>query len=181
MQWSVRAYNDWRTQRLSQSDNIDVKIAQSDLSKLEDLTKSNLCYSLCRFIAEVTKVRDGKDYPGKTLYKMLTSIQKYLHQNRVMWKILDDVEFLDLKVVLDNIMKEKAAQNIGTTVRQAGYIPFDFENQLWDCNILSEDTPGKLRDTVLFLLSINLGLRACDEHHSLRHDNVNQPSQISFK
>ena len=72
MQWSLRAYNDWRQQRLESGENFDIKIFYADLGKLECLMKENLCYALCRFIAEVTKVCDGKDYPGKTLYEILT-------------------------------------------------------------------------------------------------------------
>ena len=72
MQWSVKAYNQWRTERLSDPSNFDVKIFESDLEQLMMLTKANLCYSLCIFIAEVTKVKDGTDYPGKTLYEMIT-------------------------------------------------------------------------------------------------------------
>ena len=72
---------------------------------------------MCIFIAEVNKVKDGSDYPGKMLYEMVTSIQKYLHQNKVMWTLLDDIEFMDLKVTLDNVMKEQAASNIGMVVK----------------------------------------------------------------
>ena len=84
-----------------------------------------------------------------------------------MWKLLDEVDFLDLKVVLDNVMKERAAQNIGMTVKQASYIPYEVENELWKLGVLGDYTPDKLCDTVLFLLGINLGLCACDEHYSL--------------
>ena len=31
---------------------------------------------------------------------------------------------------------------------------------MWDNNILSEDTPDKLRDTVLYILGINCALQA---------------------
>ena len=129
MQWSLRAYNDWRLQRMAK-DDVDVRIIDADLSNLGGLKKQNLCFTLCHFIAEVTKVRDVKDYPGKTLYEMLMSIQKFLHLNRLMSKILDKPEFVDLKVVLDNIMKERAERNIGITVRQAAYIPYDVVKDL---------------------------------------------------
>ena len=181
MQWSVRAYNDWRAQKLLDVGNFDQKIYEADLTKLEFLTKSNLCYALCRFMAEVTKVKDSKDYPGKTLYEMLTSIQKFLHQNRVMWKLLDDVEFMDLKVVLDNIMKERTVQNIGMTVKQASYIPYSVEEDMWKKGILGEDTPDKLRETVLFLVGINIGLRACNERYALWRDSDDRASQLSFE
>ena len=106
MQWSVRAYIQWRKQKLDDVVNFDIKVFDVDLENLDKLDKASFCHAMCRFIAEVTKVKDGSDYPGKTLYEMATSIQKYLHQNRVMWKLLDDIDFTDLKVVLDNVMKE---------------------------------------------------------------------------
>ena len=65
--------------------------------------------------------------------------------------------------------------------KQAGYIPIEFETELWNKNILGEDTPDRLRDTVVFLLGINLGLRACDEHYDLHRDAKDKPSQISFE
>ena len=53
--------------------------------------------------------------------------------------------------------------------------------ELWNEGILGEDTPIKLRNTVLFLLGINLALRAGDEHYYLRHDTPDKKSQISFE
>ena len=83
-----------------------------------------------------------------------------------------------MKVLLDNVTKERAANNTGMTVRQAGYIPSEVENKLWHKNILGEDTPYKLGENVLFLLSINLGLCACDEHYALHRGSESQPSQL---
>ena len=181
MQWGVRAYCDWRSQRLSDVINFDVKIDEADLLNVQKLCPNAFIHSMCRFIPEVTKVRDGSDYPGKTLYEMVTCIQKYLHENGKYWKLLDDMYFNEIRTVLDNVMKERALNNIGTTVRQAGYITVDHENLLWEKGILGEDSPDKLRETVLFLLGINLGLRAGDEHHALRRNCSEKPSQISFE
>ena len=167
MQWGVRAYNQWRLVRLSDVVNFDVKIYEADLERLELITKENLCYALCFFIPEVVKL-DGKDYPGKTLYEMVTSIQKFLHQSKIYWKLLDDKEFSEVRNVLDNVMKERAKLNIGVVKKQAAYIPQELENSLWEKNVLGEASPDQLRDTVLFLLGINLGLRAGDEHYDLR-------------
>ena len=52
---------------------------------------------------------------------------------------------------------------------------------MWQQNILGEDTPDKLRSTVLFILGVNLALRAVDEHYNLRRDMPNQKSQLSFE
>ena len=180
MQWGVRTFNEWRRAKLDDVINFDVKIFEADLTKVELLNKDSFIHAMCNFIPEVTKL-DGSDYPGKTLYEMVTSIQKYLHQNNKFWKLLDDSEFRDVRTVLDNVMKERADDNIGLVKKQAGFIPSDFEDSLWEKQVLGEDTPDKLRDTMLFLLGINLGLRACDEHYDLRRDSKHKPSQCSFQ
>ena len=181
MQWGVRAYNDWRTNKLSDIINFDVKIFEADLSNVAVMPKESFIHAMCIFIAEVTKQKDGTDYPGKTLYEMVTSIQKYLNQNNIFWKLIDGPEFLDLHTVLDNVMKERAKSNIGLVKKQANFIPMHFENELWEKGVLGENTPDKLRDTVLFLLGINLGLHACEEHYDLRRDSSTKPSQLSFE
>ena len=178
MQWGVRAYNEWRKQKLDDVVNFDVKVFEADITNCKLLSKENLVHALCMFIPEVNKL-DGTDYPGKTLYEMVTSIQKHLHQNELYWKILDDIEFIHVKTVLDNIMKERCAQNIRTNTKQAGFIPLQYERDLWSKNILGEDTPDKLHNTVLFLLGINVGLRAGDEHYDLRRDTMCGPESTS--
>ena len=67
---------------------------------------------------------------------MVTSIQKYLHVNKIYWKIIDDPEFVDLRNVLDNVMKERHEANIGTVRRQAGLITYAYEQELWDKGLL---------------------------------------------
>ena len=133
------------------------------------------------FIPEVTKLKDGSDYPGKTLYEMVTLIQKYLHQHNVLWKLFDDPQFLEVRTVLDNVMKERAKQNIGTVTKKAEFISMEFEDELWKKGVLGKDTPDKLRDTVLFLLGVNIGLRAGDEHYDLRRDSNGKNSQLTFE
>ena len=94
------------------------------------LSKEALCYSLCRFILEVTKVKEGSDYPGKTLYEIIVSIQKFLNQGDLTWKLIDDPKFLDVKTILENVMKERAKENIGMVRRQAEVITLDHEENM---------------------------------------------------
>ena len=161
---------------MADTENFDVKVFEANLEEPCKLDKVS-----CNFIPEVTKVKDGSDYPGKTLYEMVISIQKYLHQNSIFWKIIDDPEFRDVCTVLDNVMKERVERNIGMVRKQANYIDYSVENDLWDKGILGEGNPDELRDTVLFLLGINLGLRAGDEHYNLRRNGIDKPSQLSFE
>ena len=72
---------------------------------------------------------------------MAVSVQRYLNENGLNWKLVDGPDFTNFRIVLDNIMKEIALQNIGTTKRQAQYITLDFENQLWEKGVLGEHNP----------------------------------------
>ena len=153
----------------------------SDLANIDSLDCVDFCESLCQFIPQVTKVKDGSDYHGKTLYELIVSIQKYLNQNNKPWKLIEGPEFINVKTVLDNIMKEHAANNIVLVRCQAQYISAEYEEKLWSEGVLGEQNHQQLRDTVLFLLDINLGLRAVDEHYALRRDSYDKPSQLSFE
>ena len=112
---------------------------------------------------------------------MVVAIQKYLHIIKIMWRLVDSVEFIDLQTVLDNVMQERAAMNVGVTKRQAKVITYKTEQELWEKGLLGEDSPDKLRDTVLFLLGVNLYLRAIEDHYNLRRTTPLEKSQISFE
>ena len=112
---------------------------------------------------------------------MTVAIQKHLNHSGINWKLVEGNDFVQLRVVLDNVMKERTAKNIGTTRRQAEFIPSSFEDKLWSQGILGEDSPDKLRNTVLFLLGMNVALRAGDEHYDLRRNCESKPSQLQFK
>ena len=130
---------------------------------------------MCYFIPEMTKSKGEGLYPGRTLYQLCMAIQKYLNYNKVPWKIIEGREFDDVRTVLDNVMKERTALNIGVKKRQAQVITYDFERKMWESGILGEDTPDCLRDTILFLVGINCILRAGDEHYYLRRDTPRSP------
>ena len=57
----------------------------------------------------------------------------------------------------------------------------EHESKLWERNILGEDTPDKLRNTVLYLIGVNCALRAGDEHYTLRRPGGCIGSQFSFE
>ena len=77
-------------------------------------------------------------------------------------------------------MQERTAANIGVVKRQAGLITYEHENALWSKGILGEETPDKLRHTVLFLLGINVYLRAVEDQYNLRRDSPGQKGQLTF-
>ena len=98
---------------------------------------------------------------------MCVAVQKYLNINDLKWKLVDGVDFQQLRVVLDNVMKEQAQLNVGTITKRADLITYETEEILWQCGILGEHTPDILRDTVLYLLGVNVTLHAGDEHYNL--------------
>ena len=69
VQWAVRAYCEWRNSILSDPVTYDYRVYVSDIKNPGSLDRSNLEFALCKFIAEVTKIKDGSDYPGCTLYQ----------------------------------------------------------------------------------------------------------------
>ena len=180
VRWAVNAYTEWRVARLENLGH-DKNIFDANLNELSRVTKKNLEYSLCRFVPEVTKSKGEGPYPGKTLYQMTVAIQKFLEINKIKWKLIHGVEFEDLRIVLDNVMKECCAEGVGAVKKQADVISYEFEEEMWSKGILGEDTPDKLRSTVLFLIGINLALHAVDEHYYLRHNTPDKLSQISFE
>ena len=111
---------------------------------------------------------------------MVVALQKYLNVNKLKWKLIEGEEFDEMRTVLDNVMQERTAANIGVVKRQAGLITYEYEDSLWSKGVLGEDTPDKLRHTVLFLLGMNVCLRAVEEHYQLRRDSVKEPGQLSF-
>ena len=152
VKWGVNAYNEWCEDRLYRF-QYDVGIFYADLNDLKSLTQENLNHALCHFIPEVTKQKGHGPYPGCTLYQMIKTIQKQLNVNKLDWKLVEpcDKEFADTKIVLDNVMKQRTALNVGINRCQAGVITEGLEDWLWDKCILGKDTPQKLHDTVLFL------------------------------
>ena len=82
MKWAVNAYREWRDERLK-SYEYDYAIFMSNLDDLKCLEKEKFEYSMIRFIAEVTKSKGEGPYPGRTLYQLCTSIQKYLNVKKI--------------------------------------------------------------------------------------------------
>ena len=121
------------------------------------LEKDTFSYAVCKFLAEVRKVEDGSEYPGCTLYHLVVSLQKYLSEKGKNWKLIEGPEFRDVCNVLDNLMKQQAKYNIGNIVRQTQMISMHHEELMWSKGVLGEDSPDKLRSTVLFLIGINIG------------------------
>ena len=179
IKWAVKLYRDWRQMRLDRVD-YDDRIYDADIDG-DCLTKVNLEYALCRFICEVKKSKDQGDFPGRTLYQIVCCLQNHLRKREISWKLVHGEEFSNFQRVLDKVMQERSEQNIGTIRKQAQVISLRYEDELWQKNILGEDNPEKLHNTVLYILGVNLALRAGDEHYALRRSGCGIQSQLSFE
>ncbi len=157
VQWAVDMFKQWWRNRVSK-DCCDMRIMWGDLSNVEQISKGNLAYSLCTFISEVNKVNGGGEYPGATLYQIVICTQFFLQKNGINWKLLDDPDFLCLHYTLDNVMKERAKMGLGQK-KSAQVISVTDEEKMWAEGVLGELSPDQLRETVMYLLGINLALR----------------------
>ena len=180
IKWAVKAYRDWRNVKIDE-DVCDMNVVFSDLDEPCTLAKDKFEAALCRFIVEVKKSKEDLDYPGRTLYQMACCIQNHLKKHGIMWKLVHGEEFQNFNRVLDKVMQERSALRIGTVRKQAEVISLEFEDTLWKNSILGEDSPDKLRGTVLYLLGVNCALRAGDEHYALRRPGGCTSSQLSFE
>lgn len=148
--------------------------------KLLNLDKKSVCYSLCRFITEITKV-NGEDYLPKTIYEMVSCVQMYLESKGHYFKFFEDPEFSDLKYTCDNIMKEQTKSGLGSYIKQASILSFDQEELLWNQGFLGCSNPDQLLCTLVFLLGIYYALRAGAEHRALRSIGHNSQFKYFFK
>ena len=136
------------------------------------------CVAFCKFITEVIKV-NGEEYPPNTLKEMIYCIQMFLHAKRIFWFTLDqsDDVFFDVYYVLDNEMKQCASQGLGN-VKSCTSISITIKDKLWEGGKLGKYNGTVLVQTVLFLLSVNLGLRGGLEYKRLRHPGFNPQIEV---
>ena len=90
---------------------------------------------------------------------MIIFIQKYLQQNNILWKLIDDPEFQNVRTILDNVMKERVLNNVRLVRKKAELITLEHEEHLWKTETLGKDTPDKLRDSFVHLRN-KLGIKS---------------------
>ena len=177
--WGVAAYNRWRNERLNNF-NYDPGVYFADINDLAKLEKANFVHAMTFFLAEINK-ESGDLFPRKTLYHMVTAIQKHLQVNKINWKLIDDPDCVDIKIVLDNLMKERMEMGLGTEKKRAEIITTEIENDLWECKFLDSENPIQLQRTVYFGLGMQCILRSVQDHHSLRRWTPTRNSQLTFE
>ncbi len=160
----MKLYHEWKTLRQFH--------AQKDFSlwlpdkELNDMNSSELCDVLGQFFIEICK-QNGKEYPRETVYEILMAVQVSMSMKGRYVKFLDDLEFVKLCNTLNNYMIALSKGEI-CAKQQAGPITLSQEQSLWQQGILGLDSPRKLVDTLLYLISLQFRLRAKEEHKALK-------------
>ena len=70
--WAVNLYSEWRRTRMLGS-LVPPEIVNANLDMVGSFAKSDLCYSVSRFIREVKNL-DGSDYPPNTVHDLVLMI-----------------------------------------------------------------------------------------------------------
>ena len=162
--WAVNLYGQWRLHRLREG-IVPVEAVNANLDLLGSFSQHDLSFSLSRFVREVKKL-DGSDYPLNTLRELVIMIQMHLHENSIFWKLLDQPEFLTLRNVVDNTMKERHAAGLGVH-KSSDIITLDQEDTLFKSGVLGEHNPEQLLKTVIYMIGMHCTLRGGAEHNNL--------------
>ena len=176
--WVLNIFEEWRETRneaVLKVENSGEPVLNQRIAEMSD---EDLDFFLARFVAEVRK-EDGQEYPGKTIYEMICSLQCYLRFQRKGPLFLIDkkgCKFRNLNSALNFVLKERAGEGIGSITSKAEVITPDQMEYLWQNGFLGSDTPEFLRNTILFVFGNCFALRAGQEHRNLRMKN----SQLSL-
>ena len=174
VQWVRNMYNDWRAYR-NASDHLES--IECDIEDVAHIPQESLCKAVCKFLTEVKKI-DGSDFPVHILYDIVICLQFHLECNGIMWKLISDGVFAELKFTLDNVMKSRHGAGIGNKVKQADVVNLSDEEILWSISLLGTSNPQVLLDTLVYLIGLHCSLGARKEHRSLRSLSFN--SQFEF-
>ena len=137
--------------------NLDV--VASDIATLKS--------DVCNFIVEIRK-ENGDQYPGSSLYDLLSGLGVYLQREKNFDAKLMSETFKEIRNTLDNVMRERAKEGVGANRPECEFVSHEHEEILWSKGVLGESNPDQLRKTIFFLIGSRFGLRGRKEHHDLR-------------
>ncbi|XP_046367824.1 uncharacterized protein LOC124143075 [Haliotis rufescens] len=128
---------------------------------------------MCRFICEVRR-QDGSPYLPCHFRNLCLGILRYLKEEYKRFDLkfmdTDNAQFAGLRATLDGQMKKLNSEGVGNVVKQAEPISPLEEEKLWETSTFGIDNSESLFNTVYFYNCKIFGLRAADEHSSLRLD-----------
>ena len=168
--WAVHTWEVWAENRQKTSAEFP--------PKLSVITDKQLNYWLSRFVLEV-RSKKGEQYQGGTLYSLCAGLQRHIRSQRrslaVEGQVCDvdiykDSAFGYFRCVLDSVMKDLHRQGVGNSTKSAEIMTPEMEEEMWKNNILGDDTPRKLIDTLVYCFGLNFAMRSGEEHRNLRPD-----------
>ena len=174
IKWAITAYRRWMNVRNFQVEKGTLN-ADRSVPTPEDLIalpKGDIIRVLGYFVHEV-RDKNGKEYNRDTLYDLMSSINSFFKQNGVPYSFIDDKDFFPLKNAIDNRMKDLSAEGLIAPRIKAVPLSVDEINILWEKNLLGDDTPEKLVDTLVLLNGTQFAMRAAQEHYTLKVGQIN--------
>ena len=172
--WAYLLYEKWAQWRKDTYDpRVDLSTVGNLLmihTELVGVPDHDVNQLLCQFIAEVRK-DGGERYPAKTLHELVSSLQKYFEMKGRKVSFFSDEIFEKLRKFLDIEMKISAQKKLGLKPRQAVVVSEEIENFLWDKSVLGNSNAEVLLRTTFYLIGLNFGMRAGDEHRKLSSTN----------
>ena len=119
--------------------NLDV--VTSDIATLKS--------DVCDFIVEIQK-ENGDQYPGSSLYDLLSGLSVYLQREKNFDAKLMSEIFKEIRNTLDNVIRERAKEGVGANRPEREFVSHEHEEILWSKGVLGESNPDQLRKTIFF-------------------------------
>ena len=164
--WALTNFLAWQKSRNERFKGDEAKQVPSTL--LESTDPSVLSKWLALYCAE-TRKQDGKEYPPKTIYALLTGILRHkrsLNQDCPNFLDFPDPRFSALQNTLDNVFHDLCTHGVGAESKNAEVFTKEDKERLRTSGTLSVDMPKGLLYAVFFLNGKNFCLRGGIEHRT---------------
>ena len=115
--WVVGAYNRWRSFRseiFHQRYTTKITHYNREIRPIDQSVKDvdELQADLCDFIVKIRK-ENGEQYPSSSMYDLISGLSLYLEREHGFTDKLVSRAFRAVRNTLDNVMKERTAEEVG--------------------------------------------------------------------
>ena len=167
-EWANKNFQSWQIAR-----NKRYPTEQCPANILNFTDRGKLCEWLCKFISE-TRKSDGSEYTPRSLYLLLSGIQRKIksyHPEEEI-NIFQEPIFKPLKNVCDSVFKRLHAKGIGTETKETPALSDTEEAKFWDTGVIGTANPTALLNAVFFYNGKNFCLRGGVEHRNFKLSQV---------
>ena len=174
-EWALRNFESWRVARNEKHPD---EPCPSDI--LQCTNHSQLCEWLCKFISE-TRKSDGTEYTPRSLYLLLSAIQRNIraiHPDQEI-NIFQEPVFKPLKNVCDSVFRRLHSKGIGTETKATPVLSDNEEAKLWETGVISTANPTGLLHAVFFYNGKNFCLRGGVEHRNLKISQLRKEKSVT--